>query len=206
MYTETTFMRDGKGPGGLIGLTLKPKVAKKWAYGLKIKWIILEGIVEDLAEVYFNYVMAHLTEHDVYLVFDRYYDYSLKGVTRAERTKIVALKHTLSLKTRFPEREIDLGSMHDKIQLIHLIAKYIISETVKAFNCRRLFVTSADEVPALVWNGIQTKKIDMRTTHEEADIIVIQQCYRAVSNGCSSVKVISDDTDVFVLLAFFYLH
>ena len=96
--------------------------------------------------------------------------------------------------------------MHNKIQLIHLIAKYIISETVKAFNCRRLFVTSADEVPALVWNGIQTKKIDIRTTHEEAAIIVIQRCYGAISNGCSSAKVISDDTDLFVLLAFFYLQ
>ena len=31
MYTETTFMRYGKGPGELIGLTLKSKVVKKWA-------------------------------------------------------------------------------------------------------------------------------------------------------------------------------
>ena len=46
----------------------------------------------------------------------------------------------------------------------------------------------------------------MCTTHEEADIIVIQQCYGAVSNECSSVKVISDDMDVFVLLALFYLQ
>ena len=42
----------------------------------------------------------------------------------------------------------------------------------------------------------------MCTTHEEADIIAIQQCYRAASNGCSSVKVM----DVFVLLAFFQLQ
>ena len=55
----------------------------------------LKRTVEDSVEVYFNYVIAHLTEHDVYLVFDRYYDYSIKGVTRAERTS-VALKHTLS--------------------------------------------------------------------------------------------------------------
>ena len=166
----------------------------------------LEGIVEYLAEVYFNYVMVHLTEHDVYLLFDRYYDCSIKGVTRAERTENVALKHMLLLKTRLPEREIALGSMHDKIQVIHLIAKYIISETVNTFDCGRLFVTSADKVLALVWNGIQTKEIDVRTTHEEADIIVVKQCYGAVSNGCSSVKVISDDMDVFVLLAFFYLQ
>lgn len=50
--------------------------------------------------------MAHLTVHDVYLVFDCYYDYSIKRVTRAERTKNVALKHSLSSKTRLPEREI----------------------------------------------------------------------------------------------------
>ena len=77
---------------------------------------------------------------------------------------------------------------------------------MKAFNCRRLFSVSADEVSALVWNGIQTKEIDMCTTHEEADMIIIQHCYGAVSNGCNSVKVISGDTDVFVLLAFFYLQ
>ena len=131
--------------------------------------------------------MAHLTEHDVSLIFDRYYGYSIKRVTRAERTKNVVLKQTLSLKTCFPERKIALGTMHNKVQLIHLIAKYTI------------FVISADEVPALVSNGIQTKKIDIRTTHEEGDIIVIQQCYGVVNNGCSFLKVISDDTDIFVL-------
>ena len=34
MFIETTFMRYRKGPGGLIGLTLKPNVVKKWAYSL----------------------------------------------------------------------------------------------------------------------------------------------------------------------------
>ena len=55
--------------------------------------------------------------------------------------------------------------MHNKIELIHLVVKYIIFETVKACNFRKVFVTSADEVSALVWNGIQTKEIDMRTTY-----------------------------------------
>ena len=36
MFIETTFMRYGKGPGGVIGITLKPKVVKKWAYSLQI--------------------------------------------------------------------------------------------------------------------------------------------------------------------------
>ena len=36
MFIETSFMRYGKGPGGLIGLTLNEKSVKIWAYGLHI--------------------------------------------------------------------------------------------------------------------------------------------------------------------------
>ena len=110
-------------------------------------------------------------------------------MTRGKRTKNVALKYTLTLKIRPPEKEIALRSIHNKIQLSHFIAKYIISETVKAFNCRGVFVTSADEVPTLVWNEIQTKEIDMCTI--QADIILSQLCYGAESNGCGCVKIIS---------------
>ena len=31
MYIETTLMRYGKGPGGIVGVTLKPGVVIKWA-------------------------------------------------------------------------------------------------------------------------------------------------------------------------------
>ena len=49
--------------------------------GNAVLWALhwsLEGTNEDLAEIYFNYVMVNLTEHDVYFVFDRYYDFSIK--------------------------------------------------------------------------------------------------------------------------------
>ena len=44
MFIETTFMRYGKGPGGLIGITLKPEVVKKWAYSLQICTKILHNL------------------------------------------------------------------------------------------------------------------------------------------------------------------
>ena len=31
MFTKTTFLRYVKGPGGIVGVTLKPNVVKKWA-------------------------------------------------------------------------------------------------------------------------------------------------------------------------------
>ena len=46
---------------------------------------------------------------------------------------------------------------------------------------------------------------DLRTTHEEADdIIIVQQMVNLSQHGCLSIKVIGDDTDVFVLLMHFY--
>eukprot|EP00914_Ancora_sagittata_P031866 GHVO01064613.1.p1 GENE.GHVO01064613.1~~GHVO01064613.1.p1 ORF type:complete len:165 (-),score=1.77 GHVO01064613.1:228-722(-) len=36
MFIETTFMRYGHGPGGIIGLTLKPSTLNRWALSLHI--------------------------------------------------------------------------------------------------------------------------------------------------------------------------
>ena len=44
MFIETTFMTYGKGPGGLIGVTLNPTTVKKWVNGLHICTRILENL------------------------------------------------------------------------------------------------------------------------------------------------------------------
>ena len=44
----------------------------------------------------------------------------------------------------------------------------------------------------------------MQTSHEEADVIIPQQVLQAVNEGNQCVKVICDDTDVFILLMYFY--
>ena len=36
MYIESTFMRYGHGPGGIVGITLQPSALKRWAYSLHI--------------------------------------------------------------------------------------------------------------------------------------------------------------------------
>ena len=36
MFIEATFMRYGKGPGGIVGVTLKPSTVKRWALSLYI--------------------------------------------------------------------------------------------------------------------------------------------------------------------------
>ena len=157
-----------------------------------------------MSYILYQYVRKLLSIRDVYLIFDRYRDFSIKGVTRSERAKNTAFRHNFSLKTVLPDREKALGSTSNKIQLIEIICKYISTKVTDNPVENRLFITGADEIPKMVNNGITVEMLDMRTSHEEADFILVQQCYKAVSEGCSSVSIISDDTDVFVLLAYFY--
>ena len=47
MYIESTFMRYGHSPGGIIGITLKPSTLKRWALSLHL----CSQIVKDVSEM-----------------------------------------------------------------------------------------------------------------------------------------------------------
>ena len=54
-------------------------------------------------------------------------------------------------------------------------------------------------------NGHTFPRLDLSTTHEEADIIIAQQAIHiSKEDPQSKVRVVSDDTDVFALLVYFY--
>ena len=44
MYIESTFMRYGHGPSGIIGITLKPSTLKRWAFGLHISSQLINDV------------------------------------------------------------------------------------------------------------------------------------------------------------------
>ena len=44
----------------------------------------------------------------------------------------------------------------------------------------------------------------METFHEEADVTMVQQMARLAEFGVRSISVVSDDTDVFILLMHYY--
>ena len=96
-----------------------------------------------------------------------------------------------------PSRDTTLGSSLNKIQLIEIVSEYTCSEVVKHTTLNRIFVMSANTT-RMVHKGVISVCPDMETSHEEADIILVQQCFKCIEAGCSSIKVISDDTDVFV--------
>ena len=60
-----------------------------------------------------------------------------------------------------------------------------------------------DPCPIEVQNEERRTRYDLETHQEEADIIIVQQVFKCVREA-QSISVISDDTDVFVLLLHHY--
>ena len=55
-----------------------------------------------------------------------------------------------------------------------------------------------------VQNGLIIERTDLSATHEEADVIMVQQAYQFILDAViKSICVICDDTYVFVLLVLF---
>ncbi len=74
---------------------------------------------------------------------------------------------------------------------------------IDAFN-HRLLLTGSGTSPTEVRMGVVITRTDMRTTHEEADVIIAQQMVCAATESSSCITIASDDTDVFALLLHFY--
>ena len=69
---------------------------------------------------------------------------------------------------------------------------------------RRLVVTGEGPVPIELTKATKIQHQDMKTTHEEADNILAQQMVISARQPNNGVCVVSDDTDVFVLLLYIY--
>ena len=60
-------------------------------------------------------------------------------------------------------------------------------------------VTEDDSIPFEIVNGQYTiNRDDLRTTHEEADVIDVQQVIKLEADESIMIDVVCDDTDVFV--------
>lgn len=176
--------------------------------GSAVLWIVhcpSKGTVADFVLNVTEYVLQKLTLSHVYLVFDRYYPYSIKSATRAERGKAAARSHKLTRQTPLPPKATLLANKDNKIQLIEILFSDIIT-SVKAKNMsNKLVITGSQDVPIQVIHSVENQRPDLTSRHEEADIIMVQQVICSVTQSeCNHVRVISDDTDVFVLLAYHY--
>lgn len=174
--------------------------------GCALLWVVHwpeKGTVRDFVSNYAKIVTGKLEGNcRVHVIFDRYHDYSVKSGTRCSRATPVSRDHQLSLDSPLPPQQTVLHVSKNKIQLIDMICDMLMS----TINPNSLVITGKSPVPVEVNNGLIIQRCDLKTLHEEADIIIPRQVVYLASVGCQKIKVISDDTDVFVLLIHYYLE
>ena len=164
-----------------------------------------EGTVACLVDGVEKFVRKYLNYSDVYLIFDRYYEKSIKSDTRCNRIGSFQRSHQLNINSDLPPKDICLTSNRTKEILNELIAKHLLERVCSSNLPNKLMVTSTDKFPEETKMGVRLKRVDLATTFDEADYIIPQQVNSAVEEGCCSINVLSDDTDVFVLLCSFFV-
>ena len=153
------------------------------------------------------YLSKKLHLQDVYLVFDRYFEYSTKDSTRSGRYSNSTSYHQLTEETLLPPQKTILGNVRNKVQLISLIVKSLVTDEhfhATSTTGHNLIVTGHDSTPVEISDGeIILDRRDMISSHEEADVLLIHQLIAVRETVSNSVLIISGDTDVFVLLLTF---
>ncbi|KAJ8018705.1 hypothetical protein HOLleu_43161 [Holothuria leucospilota] len=161
-------------------------------------------IVMDFVTKFKRKVEERLRSGDVYLVFDRYVDYSTKCSTRISRGNACSRVFQLSPTSPLPSQKLALTVTQNKKQLIDMICKDLKNDT-DFITKHKLVITGEDETPVEINpGGIVIQRRDMSTTHEEADNIIVQQAIKFAADEQKTVRVLADDTDVFILLLHHY--
>ena len=157
--------------------------------------------MHDFLNNFRRHIQSHLDSSDVYLLYDRYKEGSIKESTRNYRDQGASRVYSLRPTAKLPSQKVILTVSSNKKQLIDLILTELIHH--KDMLNGKLVITGNDPVPFQINQGVVSRRDDMTITHEEADTMIIQQ---VASVGAANVLVVADDTDVFVLLCRFVFN
>ena len=135
MFTETGEMREAKAKSNLIKVLQKEVSARciereittlvidGCAIFYVLSWPTYTGTVGDLVNTYREYIEKRLKTYDIYLVFDRYREFSTKSVTRASSGARTSHVHQLTTAMPIPPQKVVLTDLENKRQLIALIVE-----------------------------------------------------------------------------------
>ena len=160
------------------------------------------GKIEDFLEGIQFYVSSCLENADVYLIFDRYKDFSIKSDTRQERLDQFRRHHILNKTSPLPSKDIALRVTETKTQLIEMIKTHLLQNL--PYSTKKFVFTSKKDIPSQLHCGKLSDRQDLTTKQEEADVIIPHHVLDAIKEGKKSIKESCEDTDVFVLLCHSY--
>ncbi|KAL8568389.1 hypothetical protein ACOMHN_066414 [Nucella lapillus] len=167
-----------------------------------------QALVSHYVESFVQYLQHKLRTGDVYLVFDRHIEFSTKCSARKARGSGGCKVFQLSSNSPLPPQNQVLSIPENKKQLIQIIVETLVTEaTVPGGHQSKLIVTGQDPTPIEISaGGITISRQDIRTTHEEADEIVVAQAIYAATEEGKHVGVVADDTDVYIMLLYHYYN
>ena len=113
------------------------------------------------------------------IVFDKYKVISAKDHERLRRAGEVVIDYELSITSPLLKRDAILKSKSNKRRLASVLCTFSLGDTVT----------------------METQD-DGAFSHDEADVTMISYVLQAANCGKSVIRVLSDDTDVFVLLVY----
>ena len=172
----------------------------------KIQWPSANGTVHDLVKGFHKFVYDMLKKNDVMIIFDRYYDYSIKSVTRENINVIQSSKRVkITLTGPAHDKNVVLAHKDNKIQLIRILMESLKTLQLQGRESeRKLIVTGLDPIPFEVCRGNVRDRLDLKNLQEEADTIIVAQMLSMVNEGYRQIQVICEYTDVFVILLHHY--
>ena len=160
---------------------------------------INQGFVLNCVKYATNKMHCYRRTH---VIFDRY-NTSIKDATRCQRACEAAKEYKLTMNAPLPQQQVVLSVTKNKVHLIDLICEELQQLDDVPLNTT-LVITGRSLVPMEVRSDALVQRFDLKTTHEEADVIIPQQVVALADMGCKTINVICDDTDVFVLLAHYF--
>ena len=116
---------------------------------------------------------------EVLVIFDRYDDRSAKDHERIRRAGEGAVNYNITISSKLPCRDAIMKSKANKKVLVRVLSTFNLGNNVTMVG-----------------------REESMYSHDEADITIIGYLLEAVKNRKNIVRVISDDTDVFVLLIY----
>ena len=111
----------------------------------------------------------------------------------------------LTLEMYAPAKQVVLTNTKNKIQLNDLLQEGISNSEfcARATQNHNLTIVGASDVPVEIVKGEKSNRSDLLSSHEEADVLIAKHAISSSQSG-KSIRVVSDDTDVIVLLVHFY--
>ena len=152
------------------------------------------GTVQTFIDAFKYKIAEKLFKCDIYLVFDRYNEFSIRHPTRLSRGAGMVYQLTPLHQSLTRKQCVTVTS--NKKQLIKLICKDLQSDKnfIKSHTQKHTLLITGQKKTIEINKGIAIERRDLYTSHEEA------------SKRESGVAVVADDTDVFVLLLHHYLE